>query len=62
MLCPIMRGMNQYNEQLKAAGMKRRAKLLKLAERKTIDQLIAIEKVSRQRIQWMLKKAKEESK
>jgi DNA-binding transcriptional regulator LsrR (DeoR family) len=57
-----MHGMNSYNEQLEAEAKKRRARLLKTYQRGklTQQQIADHECVSRQRIQWMLKKAKEE--
>jgi len=56
--------MNTYNDQLEAKAKKRRARLLKRYSlgKFTQQQLADHDGVSRQRVGWMLKKAKEESK
>lgn len=54
---------NTHNMKLELAASKRRAKLLqqKISGKKTDNELAAQHKVSRQRIQWMLAKAKKEA-
>jgi len=53
---------NLYNQSLEATAKSRRAYFLQIYERGGITQaeLAKQAKVSRQRMQWMLKKAKEE--
>jgi transposase len=51
---------NEYNEKLAQQGRKRRARLLRLSQNKSVKELAKMEGVSGARIRYMLGKAREE--